>query len=133
MCAMESCTLIFWLWLYEKIILTMENWQKGKNIRGTKRLKKLLLKFARWITGKRKYHERYKNKKIVKKIRAWGHFGLYVCGLLPFFMHIGLSTQKIFIRSKIGPLFMWLGALTRVSLFIFTGLRLIDFLISLIH
>lgn len=121
------CILVFiWLPIYNKVFTITENWQKGKHIPSTRGFKKIRLKFARWIAKNHNYYEKYRHKKKVKIIKSLGHFGLYLSGLIPFLFHPGMCAYKIFIQSRLGPLCIWLGGVTRLALYVFAGLRLID-------
>lgn len=83
-------------------------------------------KVARWVIKRHNYFEKHKDKKMVKLIRAWGLFGLYFGGAIPFCLHLTLCAQKIFIQSRFGILCIWLGATTRLAIEIFAGLKLIN-------
>ncbi len=131
----NTLSILCWFWLFGKTLAITEKWQKGKNIPRAKKMRKILLKLARWITKKRKIYERHQNKKIVKRLKALGHFGVYLCGIIPSFTFfvIGLSIQEVFVQSRYGRLCLWLGTMTRVTIGVFVGSGLINLLIKLIN
>lgn len=88
----------------------------------------LTLKIIRWLAEKHNYFEKNKNKKWVKRIHAYGHFGLYFFAVIPFLFHPVLCAYKIFIQSRFGFLCIWLGGVTRLALWIFCGFKLINLL-----
>jgi len=112
----DLCMLmLFWLPLYNKLFTKVEKLQDKHRI-------------LRWIAQKHNYFEKNKNKNIVKKIRAYGHLGLFFGGLIPFLVHPAICAHKIFIQTKFGPIFIWLGGTTRLAISVFCGFKLLDLL-----
>jgi len=101
-----SCFVVFWLWFSEKVL---------------------------GLTAKRcNIYEKYKHKKFITRLKAWGPLSIYICGAIPsltFFL-TGLSIQKMFVQTKLGCLCLWLGAITRLTISVFIGFKLLESLIK---
>lgn len=132
--AITSCHIVFWFWLSKKILNFSEKWHNNQDISGKNLFKKLLIKFACWIAERHRAYEKHKDKKFVKRLTTLGCLGLYFFGIIPslavFF--VGISMQKLFVKSPYGLWCLWLGVMTRIALGAFAGLRLAELLIKLI-